>query len=188
MTVRAINRSSGESEQLTASLYLSSYQRVATHLKRYSQTDAEDLAQDALLIVLEKLREGKVADIDQLEGYYFQTATNVAIAHLRKKGRRRDITERYLADFEPEAQANGDDKISERESKDQIASALKQLSQTRDQEILTQHYILDCDKEVVRQNLELAPNQFDRVLHNARRRLSQLLAPQASADLQAIPG
>ena len=171
-------------EALSRLLYQRSFHKVTAYLRRFAHSDAEDLAHDAMLIVIQKLHEGELTDATQLDGYYFQTANNIAIAHYRKQARRNGIAECFQSDLVPEPPTSHQFEVEHEEQCRQVRDALSLLGKPRDKSILTQHYLLDRDKEAVRENLELTTSQYDRVLYNARRRLSQILTAQRS-DLQA---
>jgi RNA polymerase sigma-70 factor (ECF subfamily) len=60
----------------------------------------------------------------------------------------------------------------------QLTGVLRQLSISRDREILRRYYLSDDDKEVICRDLGLSPGHFDRVLYRAKQRMRELIDRQ----------
>jgi RNA polymerase sigma-70 factor (ECF subfamily) len=67
------------------------------HLR--SEAAAADLAQEVLIIVLQKLRDGRVREIDRLGAFVLGTAKQCAMDSRRSTGRRERILESFPVDF-----------------------------------------------------------------------------------------
>ena len=63
---------------------------------------AEDLVQQVLLVVLQALRDGRVKDVDNLDGYVFGTCRNTVMDMRRGDARRRRIADESAATALPE--------------------------------------------------------------------------------------
>ena len=65
--------------------------RVLATARLHGSDAAQDIAQDAIVAVIEALRAGHVREIDKLPAFVLGTATNLINNHLRKQGRRREL-------------------------------------------------------------------------------------------------
>ena len=149
----------------------------------------EDLSQDTLCLVLEKVRAGEVREPRHLSSYIRNTARNVYIADYRKKNRRGELGHPVpgddLVDKSPDPQANAE--------RAQVAglvhAVIEQMSTERDRLILYRFYVLQEDKTSVCSYLQIDPELFNRVLYRARRRFKELwLAREKSANLPSHLG
>ena len=172
-----------------AEFYRRFFPRIRMMLERRTRSfaDAQDLAQDAILTVLVKVRLGEIKDNAQIGGYLHQTAKFLFIGRARESSRRKTDT---VADIPISYQGEITDELTtviDREAKQNVRSLLAEMNQERDRQILLQHYLLDRSKEVVSENLGLTADQFDRVIHRARARFralieSQMTVVQGSSD------
>lgn len=143
-------------------------------LKRTNDPDrASDLCHDALVIVLLKLREGKITDPDRLSAYIFQTARYVHLGWLRRAASQ---TDQHHEDIE---QLTDHDNPEHQQIRNQQITATRQLISElrvpRDREILTRYYIKDQAKSEICEALQLTSEHFDRVIHRAKNRFRELL-------------
>jgi len=111
--------------------------------------DAEDLAQDALLAVLQALRRGALASSERLEAFVHGTARNVANNYFRARGRH--PLEVPLSEDVPAAPVE-----SEWESQERLGLALTVLARHR-----------GLDGAILRMSLVngLTPLEIGRALH-----------------------
>lgn len=71
------------------------------HLR--SEAAADDLAQAAMIILIESLRSGKIRELDRLPSFVLGTCRKLAIDWKRGEGRRRALREVFGEDLAPEA-------------------------------------------------------------------------------------
>jgi len=131
----------------------------------------EDLAQDVLTRVLERLREGAVRDPAALPAYVRTTVMHTTSAEYRS----RRVTE---PESTAEHVADGD-APPERLSSAQLSGILKKvlddLPVARDREVLARFYLDEHDKDSVCRALNIDAAHFHRVVFRARERFRALL-------------
>lgn len=153
------------------------YQRPLLEMLKYRTQDrylAEDLLQDTLRIIIERLRGTGIKEPKKLSCFIHGTAKNIVIAHYRKEIRRgthanTDIVEQAVAHQKEQLLV-----IFQEEQSLFIRKLLEKLSTPRDREILTRFYVWEQDKPQVCQAMALTVNAFDRVVSRARKRFKVL--------------
>lgn len=135
----------------------------------------EDLVQETLLIVLDRLRGDGIEDPQKLAAFAAQTARNLAIASHRKTERQRtdvdtEATERN-ADSTPSVEALTGDF----EAALAVRALLRELPQARDRLMLKRFYLEDDDKELICRDMDLTEAAFNQALSRARKRFRQIL-------------
>lgn len=132
---------------------------------------AEDLAQDVLARVLERLRAGAIRDAAALPAYIQATIVYTTSAEYR--GRRPTESAAVIDDLP------SSDNPVERIASDQLAALLRslltELPVARDREILARFYLDEQDKDDVCRQLGIDASHFHRVVFRARERFRQLL-------------
>jgi RNA polymerase sigma-70 factor (ECF subfamily) len=123
----------------------------------------QDLVQETLLVVIQRLRGDGIEDPEKLAAFAAQTARNLAIASLRK-------TERQRTDVDSEATERNPD-----------TSLLRELPQPRDRLMLKRFYLEDHDKDIICQEMQLSEAAFNQALSRARRRFRQILEERGFA-------
>ncbi|MGK0462299.1 MAG: RNA polymerase sigma-70 factor (ECF subfamily) [Candidatus Azotimanducaceae bacterium] len=148
------------------------------------RTLVEDIAHDALLIVLLRLRGNGIRNPDRLSSYVRQTAKFTLISWFRRKDNqtRELIDDAYLA---PD-QLRVEDRLIREQSSEIVRSLINDMKVPRDQEILSRSYLHDDDKTTLCAALSLPINHFDRVMSRARVRLRDIVAHQESDVLCAL--
>lgn len=144
---------------------------------------AADLCQDALMIVIKRLRERNLDEPDKLAAFLRQIAINLAMGEARTHYRRNTHPDtegiECLADRGP--------LMSDRIDRDRLAQAvwalLAELSQPRDRQILRRFYLTEETKPSICAALEVTPEHFDRVLYRARQRFRLILEAHCGAYL-----
>ena len=135
---------------------------------------AADILQDAAVTTLEKLRNGEIADPENLGGYVYR----VAINHLRNH-RRKDRTALSSPEELDHLRDSVDDPEWERIGRPQWAAAarrmLEEMPAARDRELLVRFYLNDEDKAAICRALTLSHEHFNRVIFRARNRFRELL-------------
>ena len=149
----------------------------------YQQTrDRElshDLAQETLLLVLEKARAGEIREPRALKTYIRKVSENKLIGQRRKESRQKTETASdYIDTIDGEHSLIIDVRMSELQA--YVRTVLDELGNDRDREILRRHYLIGEDKDIVCAALDLSRAQADTVLHRARQRLKTLILNKAS--------
>jgi RNA polymerase sigma-70 factor (ECF subfamily) len=153
-------------------------------LRRLAQnpTLADDLHQETLALVLEKIRRAEVREPEKLAGFIRSTARNLFIADRRKEARYRPFDspedgeeegprpETLLADHGPAPL----DKVLAGEEARQVQRLLDELRYDRDRQVLLRFYLSDDSKEEICADLEIEPGHFNQVIFRARERLREL--------------
>lgn len=135
----------------------------------------QDLVQETLLIVLQRLRGGSIEDPQRLAAFAAQTARNLAIASLRKAERQRTDVDTEATDRNPDPGQGVAARASDHEAALAVRALLRELPQARDRLMLKRFYLDDDDKEVICRELELTEAAFNQALSRARRRFRQIL-------------
>lgn len=154
-------------------------------LRRLTRGDiqlAEDIHQDTLRIVIERLRDKGIDDPQRLPGYIHSTAKNVLIGWQRKQIRRNTHSDSEWID----TVAGSPDVQMESVRNEQLGVLLRELLNElptdRDRAILTRFYLHQEEKASICQALELSDLHFDRVLYRAKQRFKELLSDSVLAD------
>jgi len=103
---------------------------------------AEDLTQEALTLVIRKMRDGEIREPDRLSGFVCSVARNLAIASRRRSNREETGTEIQAVD----PQAGPLDRLLSRERAAAVQKVLSELNPARDREILYRFYIAEENK------------------------------------------
>jgi RNA polymerase sigma-70 factor (ECF subfamily) len=135
---------------------------------------AEDVAQDTLLIAIERLREEGLEDPTKLLAFLRRTAQNLVVAGGRKAARRRtDAAGDELPDT-PDLGPDHFERMVSEEHAARVRAVIARLPVPRDRELLTRYYLADQDKDELCAALGLEELHFNRVLHRARQRFRDL--------------
>lgn len=131
----------------------------------------EDIAQDVLARVLERLRAGAIRDAAALPAYVQAAIVYATGAEYRSR--------RLTEPVEAIEQLQGGDSPLVRVTADQLrqtlTTLLAELPVTRDRELLRRFYLDDEDKDDVCRGLGIDTTHFRRVAFRARERFRELL-------------
>jgi RNA polymerase sigma-70 factor (ECF subfamily) len=138
---------------------------------------ADDLHQETLALVLDKIRHGQVREPERLAGFIRSTARNLFIADRRREarycalegGEDEDAPLHHLADHQPAAL---DQALVDEEAR-QVRRLLAELRFERDRQLLIRFYLADASREEICGQLGIDPERFNQVLHRARERLRE---------------
>lgn len=139
---------------------------------------ADDLHQETLALVLQKVRRGEVREPERLAAFIRSTARNLFIAGRRKEARYSPIDEdqepggpeRVFVDRGP---APSDRVLAEQEAR-RVRQLLGELRYDRDRQVLIRFYLSDQAKETICEDLEIEPERFNQILFRARERLREI--------------
>lgn len=143
----------------------------------------QDVVQDSMLIVIEKVRSEKIEKPDAIAAFVRKVGENVLIAHYRQDKRRKTDSSDSLDVTWPDGKSNMANKISHQELVSIVQEALEELQVERDRVLLKDYYFYGKTKHQICAELELTPAHFDRVLHRAKNRLKQSLSIRFDVDL-----
>lgn len=145
------------------------------------QAMVEDVVQDALIVGLNQLRAGTLADVDSVGPYLRQTARYLLIGQYRRGARRAEALCAYRQELEA---ASGQDEAYESRLSDErraeLARRIDRLTTARDQRLLRGYLLQGETKASLCQALQLSAEHFDRVLSRAKSRLLAGTAARAA--------
>lgn len=137
--------------------------------------DAEDLAHDALLTVLQRLRARPLKNPSALPGFIRRTVAYTAIGFIRKQSRRRTHT---IGDWPEHLSPVEDQSFSSlalAQECREVRTLVGELTQSRDRELLRMKFFEDRPKSDICETLQVSPAQFDRLFYRAKKRLRDLV-------------
>ena len=144
--------------------------------------DAEDLTQETLHVVVERVRAHTIDDPRKVFAFAAATARNMALNAARKMLRQQTVVDSDLIDELAQNMESEPSELSEADDR-QLAQAvmtlLDELPTERDRDILVRFYLDGTDKQQLCQELGLSPKHFDRVLMRARTRLRTIVERRA---------
>lgn len=135
----------------------------------------QDLVQETLLVVLQRLRGPGIDDPQKLAAFAAQTARNLAIASLRKTERQRTDVDSEATDRNADPSRSVEEVTADLEAALAVRALLRELPQPRDRLMLKRFYLEDHDKDVICQELDLTEAAFNQALSRARKRFRQIL-------------
>jgi RNA polymerase sigma factor (sigma-70 family) len=148
----------------------------------YRWIDAEDLTQETLHVVVERVRAGTIDDPRKVFAFAAATARNMALNAARKMLRQQTVVDSELVDelaqnleMEPNDLSDSDD----RHLAEAVIALLDELPTERDRLLLMRFYLDGVDKQQLCRELGLSPKHFDRVLMRARGRLRTIIERKA---------
>jgi len=152
------------------------YERgIHTLVRRYCRPgDAavDDLSQEVLMTVLERLRAGAIREAAALPGYVQTTVAHMASAEYR----RRRSAEPVAAIEHLASSDNPIESLSARQLSSTLRAVLADMPVARDREVLVRFYLNEDDKEDVCRTLGIDHAHFHRVVFRARERFRALLS------------
>jgi len=163
------------------------YAGVKRHLARYihNTSHAEDIAHDALLTVLLRLRNKSIEQPQFLDRFVYQTAKFSYYSWLRRPANQPGL-------FEPLAEHQNpmdtEQQFLRAEQRRLLLVLIGTLRVERDREILRRAYIHDETKLATCEALALTKSHFDRIIFRARERLKHRLELQDPDFITALKG
>lgn len=153
-------------------------------LRRRTGGDAgllQDLVQETLLVVLQRLRGAGIDDPHKLAAFAAQTARNLAIASLRKTERQRTDVDSEATERNADPSQGLEQITADLEAAMAVRALLRELPQPRDRLMLKRFYLEDHDKQLICQELDLTEAAFNQALSRARKRFRQILEERGFA-------
>jgi len=137
---------------------------------------AEDIAQETVAVVLTKLRAGALDNPTALTSYVQQTAKFIHIGQQRRRDNQLELVGEMSALFE--ADGTLVEACERLELTVLVRNMLSEVRLERDRDLLLRYYVHDQPKPAICVVLDLSSEQFDRVLHRARKRFVELAGPR----------
>ena len=134
---------------------------------------SEDLHQEALRILLERVRSGAVHDPGQLPAFVASLARNLATRHYQRARRVAGNSTVRLARLEDE-RPDAMSELLRAEQRALVRRIVEELPVERDRDLLRRYYLGQESKEGIQADHGLTSLQFNRVLHRARKRFQEL--------------
>jgi RNA polymerase sigma factor (sigma-70 family) len=144
--------------------------------------DAEDLTQETLHIVVERVRARTIDDPRKVFAFAAATARNLALNAARKMLRQQTVVDSELVDELAQNLEMEQNDLSEQDDRhlaEAVAALLEELPTERDRQLLMRFYLDGTDKQQLCRELGLSPKHFDRVLMRARTRLRTIVERRA---------
>jgi RNA polymerase sigma-70 factor (ECF subfamily) len=135
----------------------------------------QDLVQETLLIVIQRLRGEGIEDPDRLAAFAAQIARNLAIASLRKTERQKTDIDSEATDRNPDPGRDVEGQAGDHEAALAVRALLRELPQARDRLMLKRFYLDDHDKRDICEEFGLTETAFNQALSRARKRFRQIL-------------
>lgn len=172
--VERIRRGDSVAEEMLARRYGPKLEFI---LRRHAREPslAADLRQEALIVVIERLRSEGLAQPEKLAAFLYRTAINLAKGEARTYYRRNTHPDFEAVDRAATAEPLLADLLERAELARIVRTLLDELAQERDREILRRFYLHEEAKESICTDLGLSAAHFDRVLYRARQRFAQIL-------------
>ncbi len=149
----------------------------------------QDLVQETLLIVIQRLRGAGIEDPRKLAAFAAQTARNLAIASLRKAERQKTDVDSDATERNADPTRGVDDRTADVEAALAVRALLRELPHARDRLMLKRFYLEDHDKQLICQELDLTEAAFNQALSRARKRFRQILEERGFAKRDLLdPG
>jgi RNA polymerase sigma-70 factor (ECF subfamily) len=135
----------------------------------------QDLVQETLLVLIQRLRGTGIEDPQKLAAFAAQTARNLAIASLRKAERQKTDVDSDATDRSADPLQHVEDRTADVEAALAVRALLRELPQPRDRLMLKRFYLDDHDKQLICREMDLTEAAFNQALSRARRRFRQIL-------------
>ena len=137
---------------------------------------AEDLAQDTLVVVINRLRREGINNPKNLTAFVYQTAKFILIGFQRK--RRHKLEVNFDGPIDSLVVTTPEDNLIQAFTRDQTHRLIAELKVERDREILMRFYVYEHTKQQVCEDLDLSAEHFSRVIHRARQRLKEIVTEE----------
>jgi len=135
----------------------------------------QDLVQETLMIVLQRLRGEGIDEPAKLAAFAAQTARNLAIASLRKRQRQKTDVDSEAVERNAGLTRSLDVHVADDEAALAVRALLRELPQARDRTMLKRFYLDDQSKVSICGEMRLSEAAFNQALSRARRRFRQIL-------------
>ncbi len=172
--VRRVVAGQTEAEQALLTMMLGPMRLLVRRHARPNDPDLDDLLQDALRILLERVRSGALRDPDSLHGYAQSIVRNTVTAAYRKAGSKLTVEVTDEISVQEDALPSPEAQLAREQTQARITALLECLPVWRDRELLRLFYLQELDGAEICVKLKLDKLHFHRVMFRARARLRAL--------------
>ncbi len=135
---------------------------------------ALDARQDAYCTILVRLRKGNLREPSAFDAYLRNTAINIALGRLRKRGRTARLQQTYLACPEPSADLL--DAFADQQAREFLYDAIERLPIARDRDVLLRLCRYEHSHQRAADDLSASAKHVARIAYRARQRLIALVS------------
>jgi RNA polymerase sigma factor (sigma-70 family) len=136
---------------------------------------AQDLCQEAICILLERLRSRPLDEPEKLAAFLHSIASNLHIAEIRKSDRRKTFNNQELVNIVKDPSQNQYRTLMKERAGKAVRLLLSSMDNARDKKLLHSFYIEEKDKAEICAELDLSLRHFDKVLFRAKQRFKNLI-------------
>jgi len=137
------------------------------------QNLCDDVSQEIWLVIIQKIRDGKLRDSRRLSGFITQIARNQLTMVLRRF--KTDILITAESEIEIEGKAsNPTNQLQDKQLGEDILKFLSAMPRRRDSELILRFYYYGDTKQELCNRFDLSSASFDSVLARARNRFKKL--------------
>lgn len=149
--------------------------------RRFTRTDsdAEDLYQETLMLAFEKIRNNEVREPERLGGFLRALAKNLSTQQYRRRSYALESPSAALPDVPDEGQRDPLGGLLHHERVSLTRRLLSELSVPRDRAVLIRYYLGEESSSRICADLGIELEHFHRVLHRARQRYRRLWEERA---------
>lgn len=169
--VKRINDGDATAEAELISIFKDRVSHITRRIA-HNASMAEDLWQDTVFTVIKKIRNGDLQQPESLGYFVASVARNHALEQMRGL-RRRTSEDLEHAEEVPDRSPSPLEQLQTSENRKEIHQVIDELI-PRDKAVILRFYINEEPKEVICTDLGLTSEQFDRVVHRARKRFKAL--------------
>jgi RNA polymerase sigma-70 factor, ECF subfamily len=146
--------------------------------RRIERDDAlvDDLVQETMLIVLQRLRGDGLNDPAGLAAFAAQTARNLSIGARRKHARQRTDVDHMAIERVFSSTPSVDDEVADASTVWAVRRMLDEFPSARDRALLKRFYLEEIDKDSLCREFDLAEGTLNQALNRARSRFRAILA------------
>lgn len=136
---------------------------------------AEDLGQEAFVVLIRKLRADGLAEPGKLNSYLHGIARKLAARYMARQRRREAAADPEFFDRVVDTSADQFAEISRDETRQLVIELFDELRVERDRQVLLRYWLYDQDKSTICAALDIEEQHFHRVIHRAKKRFRELL-------------
>mgnify|MGYP002862907042 CR=1 FL=1 len=155
------------------SRYQASARAIARRHCRPNEPQVDDIVNDVLSDLLNRLRRGQIEDPRALPQYLQLSIRNACTAWYRRESKLQSDDFLTVASTQPDTDPAESAVSLQRER--MVRTLLRELPMPRDRELLRRFYLLEETRDDVCAALKIEIDHFRRVVHRARQRMRMLL-------------
>jgi RNA polymerase sigma-70 factor (ECF subfamily) len=173
--VRRVAAGQSDAEQALLSTMQGPMRVLVRRHARPNDPDLDDLLQDALRILLERVRSGALRDPDALYAYAQSIVLNTVTAWYRKASNKAVSEAADALAGQADPGPSPEAQLAREQTDARVATLLESLPVQRDREVLRLFYLQELDRAEVCVRMSIDELHFHRVMHRARKRLGVML-------------